>query len=109
MFPSSRERPPSMTDEGVAIAAVDGVLDIRLDRPARKNALGSDAIARMVDALEAAAVDDSLRAVLLRSTGGDFCAGADWVASNTAAGARPRAGSIQRRTPLQAHRLVELL
>ena len=34
--------------------------------------------------------------------------GADWVASN-AAGTRPRTGSLQRRTTLQAHRLIELL
>ena len=51
----------------------------------------------------------SLRAIVLRGTGDDFCAGADWVASNTAGGPRPRTGSIQRRTPLQAHRLIQLL
>ena len=62
----------------------------------------------IVEALEAAATDDSLRAVLLSSSGTDFCSGSDWVASN-ADGAKPRTGSIQRRTPLQAHRLIALL
>ena len=95
--------------DGVGIDATDGVLQIRLDRPSRKNALDVTAIARIVDALEQAATDDSRRAIVLRSTGDDFCAGADWVASNTAAGPRPRTGSIQRRTPLQAHRLIQLL
>jgi 2-(1,2-epoxy-1,2-dihydrophenyl)acetyl-CoA isomerase len=94
--------------EGVSIATGDGVLRITLDRPARRNSLDAAAIARIVAALEAAATDDSLRAVLLAGAGADFCAGADWVASN-AGGKRPRTGSLQRRTPLQAHRLIELL
>ena len=95
--------------DGVAVASSDGALHIVLDRPARKNALDPAAIARIVDALERAAVDDSLRVIVLRSSSADFCAGADWVATNSTGDARPRTGSIQRRTPLQAHRLVELL
>jgi 2-(1,2-epoxy-1,2-dihydrophenyl)acetyl-CoA isomerase len=94
--------------EGVAIASEGGVLRITLDRPSHKNALDRPAVARIVAALEAAATDDSLRAVVLAGAGADFCAGADWVATN-AEGARPRTGSIQRRTALQAHRLIELL
>jgi len=54
-----------------------------------------------------------LRVVELTSTGDDFCSGADWVATNASANGgateRPRPGSIQRRTALQAHRLVRLL
>jgi 2-(1,2-epoxy-1,2-dihydrophenyl)acetyl-CoA isomerase len=94
---------------GVAIDHRDGVLTIRFDRPERKNALPVTTIALVVDALEAASTDESLRAVLVTSTGSDFCAGADWVATNAAGAPRPRTGSIQRRTPLQAHRLIELL
>lgn len=98
-----------MSEHGVSITTGEGVLRIELDRPERKNALGVPAIREIVHALEAASTDDSLRAVLLRSTGDDFCAGADWVATNEASGQRPRTGSIQRRTPVQAHRLIELL
>ena len=94
--------------EGVAIEARDGVLQIALDRPAHKNALDVAAIRRIVAALEAAATDDALRVVHLTGRGADFCSGADWVASNSG-GTRPRTGSLQRRTPLQAHRLIELL
>ena len=97
---------------GVRIEAMDGVLRIVLDRPERKNALDPGVIVRIIRALEDAATDDSLRVVELRSSGDDFCAGADWVATNAGSGGsgeRPRTGSIQRRTPLQAHRLVELL
>src|SRR5439155_26296948 len=65
-------------------------------------------VRQIVGALEAAATDDALRVVLLTGSGADFCSGADWVAAN-AAGTRPRTGSLQRRTALQAHRLIELL
>jgi len=94
--------------EGVSIAMDGGVLSITLDRPSHKNALDPPAIGRIVAALETAATDDSLRAVVLAGRGANFCAGADWVAANSA-GARPRTGSLQRRTKLQAHRLIELL
>jgi 2-(1,2-epoxy-1,2-dihydrophenyl)acetyl-CoA isomerase len=96
----------------VSIEARDGVLRIELDRPARKNSLDPASVRQIVEALEAAATDDDLRVVLLSGTGPDFCSGADWVSSNTSNGetsARPRPGSIQRRTALQAHRLIALL
>ena len=98
----------AVDSDGVSIASQDGVLRITLDRPSRKNSLDVPAIRRIVASLEAAATDDSLRAVLLSGAGADFCAGADWVAANSGA-ARPRTGSLQRRTKLQAHRLIELL
>lgn len=94
---------------GATIAAVDGVLRIELTRPERKNALDPVTIRTIVEALERASTDETLRVVVLRSSGDDFCAGANWVATNDAGGAKPRPGSIQRRTPIQAHRLIELL
>jgi len=93
---------------GVAIASERGVLRITLDRPSRKNALDVVAVRTIVSALEAAVTDDALRVVVLAGAGDDFCSGADWVASNRG-GARPRTGSLQRRTSLQAHRLIELV
>jgi 2-(1,2-epoxy-1,2-dihydrophenyl)acetyl-CoA isomerase len=95
--------------EGVTVDTDGGLLRIVLDRPARKNSLGPAAVRRIIDALETAATDDSLRAVLLTGAGADFCSGADWVAGNVAGGQKPRTGSIQRRTALQAHRLIALL
>ena len=100
---------------GVVLDRDDGVLRIGLDRPARKNALDPAAVRLMIEALEAAATDDTLRVVVLSSPGPDFCAGADWVASNVEgraglnAQSRPRTGSLQRRTALQAHRLIQLI
>jgi 2-(1,2-epoxy-1,2-dihydrophenyl)acetyl-CoA isomerase len=96
------------TIDGIIVQANDGLLRIVIDRPAHKGSLDVVAIRRIIEALESAATDDSLRAILLTSEGPDFCSGSDWVASNTS-GQKPRPGSVQRRTPLQAHRLVALL
>lgn len=93
---------------GVSIEPRDDVLRITFDRPTRKNALDQATVRTLVAALESAATDDTLRAILITGNGADFCAGADWVAANVA-GSRPRTGALQRRTSLQAHRLVELL
>jgi 2-(1,2-epoxy-1,2-dihydrophenyl)acetyl-CoA isomerase len=110
--------------EGVEILRDGSILRIRIDRPERKGSLSPAAIARMIGALEAASTDDGLRAVLLASAGPDFCSGADWVAVNAGesgsagtgsptdgqtSGAKPRTGSIQRRLPLMAHRLIACL
>jgi 2-(1,2-epoxy-1,2-dihydrophenyl)acetyl-CoA isomerase len=95
--------------DGVRVEVDAGVLRLVIDRPARKGSLDPPAVRRLIEALEAGATDDSLRAVLLTSTGDDFCSGADWVATNRSGDEKPRPGSIQRRTALQAHRLIELL
>jgi 2-(1,2-epoxy-1,2-dihydrophenyl)acetyl-CoA isomerase len=65
-------------------------------------------IDELVGILTSAATDDSLRAVHLAGAGGDFCAGADWVATNSD-GRRPRTGELTRRIPHTANRLVELV
>lgn len=93
----------------VVVSVEDGLLEIVIDRPDRMGSLRPVDQLRMVNALEAAATDDSLRAVLIRSNGENFCSGADWVAVNREGEPKPRTGSIQRRTPLQAHRLISLL
>lgn len=64
----------------------------------------------LIEQLTDAATDDSLRAIHIRGAGEDFCAGADWVATNTDTGQpRPRAGHLVRRIPHAAHRVIELL
>ena len=60
-----------------------------------------------VDALTDAATDDSLRAIHIRGSGADFCAGVDWIATNS--GDRPRTGDLVRRLPHGAHRIIELV
>lgn len=95
-------------EEGLRVEVDDCLLRIVIDRPERKGSLTPAATRRLVEILESAATDDSLRAILLTSAGPDFCSGADWVSTN-ADDHKPRTGSIQRRTPLQAHRLIALL
>jgi 2-(1,2-epoxy-1,2-dihydrophenyl)acetyl-CoA isomerase len=85
-----------------------GVLTLRLARPDKRNALNDDMTYAAIDAVDLAGRDEAVRAILLTSEGDHFCSGFDIVARNQEAG-RPRAGSIQRRLPSQAHRLVPLL
>ena len=100
---------PADRNEGIVISSADSVLRIVIDRPERKGSLTPAAVRRMVEALEQAGTDDTLRAVLITSAGDDFCTGADWVASNRSGEDKPRPGSLQRRTALQAHRLIAVL
>jgi 2-(1,2-epoxy-1,2-dihydrophenyl)acetyl-CoA isomerase len=96
------------TADGVIVESAEGVLRITIDRPERKGSLDVVAARRIVETLESASTDDALRVVVLSSTGDDFCTGSDWVAAN-ASGEKPRTGSVQRRVPLQAHRIIDLL
>lgn len=95
--------------DGVTAILDDGILRVVLDAPNRRNALRDEAVAVIIDALVAANSDEQVRAVLLTGKNGDFCTGADIVARNADSTTRPRVGSISRRLPAQAHRLVPLL
>jgi 2-(1,2-epoxy-1,2-dihydrophenyl)acetyl-CoA isomerase len=95
--------------DGSVTASRDGdVLRLTLDRPSRRNALSHSMIDTFVDLLTGAAADDSLRAIHIRGAGDDFCAGADWVATNSS-GQRPRTGDLVRRIPHTANRVIELV
>jgi 2-(1,2-epoxy-1,2-dihydrophenyl)acetyl-CoA isomerase len=95
--------------DGSVTASRDGdVLRLTLDRPSRRNALSHSMIDALVDLLTEAATDDSLRAIHIRGAGSDFCAGADWMATNSA-GHRPRTGDLVRRIPHTANRVIELI
>ena len=96
--------------EGSVTACRDGaILRLTLDRPSQRNSLNRLMIETLVGALTDAAADDSLRAIHLRGAGDHFCAGADWVATNSGGGQRPRTGDLVRRIPHAAHRLIELV
>jgi 2-(1,2-epoxy-1,2-dihydrophenyl)acetyl-CoA isomerase len=103
--------------EGSAYASVDGlavsldgsILRLTLSRPEKRNAIDDTMMVGMIDAFDRAGRDDAVRAVVLAGEGGHFCAGADIVARNSDSGERPRVGSIQRRVPSLAHRLIPLV
>ncbi len=86
-----------------------GILRLTLDRPAHRNSLTPLMIQELIGALTDAATDESLRAVHIRGSGDDFCAGADWVAANSPGALRPRTGDLVRRIPHAAHRVIELV
>jgi 2-(1,2-epoxy-1,2-dihydrophenyl)acetyl-CoA isomerase len=97
------------SDESVHVSLDDGVLHLVLDRPKKRNAIDDVGVATLIAAFERANTDEGVRAILLTGAGDDFCSGFDIVTRNATDDARPRVGSIQRRLPAQAHRLVPLI
>ena len=55
----------------------DGVVELRLNRPDRRNALSTDLLRALRDELDAVRSDPAARAVVLTGEGRVFCAGAD--------------------------------
>lgn len=92
--------------DGLVVELRGAMLRMTLDRPVKRNAIDDTMVAGMIEALDAANRDERVRSVLLSASGDHFCGGADIVARNAVGGERPRVGSIQRRLPSQAHRLI---
>ncbi|HMG43591.1 MAG TPA: enoyl-CoA hydratase-related protein [Acidimicrobiales bacterium] len=92
----------------VVVSRDEGVLRLHLDKPAKRNALDDEMVATLIDEVDAAGRDEAVRSILVTAEGDHFCSGFDIVARN-AEEARPRIGSIQRRLPSQAHRLIPVL
>jgi 2-(1,2-epoxy-1,2-dihydrophenyl)acetyl-CoA isomerase len=97
--------------DGLRVDLTDGVLRLGLDRPEKRNALTDDVVAGLIEHVDAAGRDESVRVIVLTGEGEHFCSGFDIVARNAGGSGeqRPRVGSIQRRLPSQAHRLIPLL
>lgn len=55
----------------------ENVLVLRLNRPEKRNALATDLLGRVAELLDAAAVDNAVRAVVITGTDKFFAAGAD--------------------------------
>ncbi|MHA6326383.1 enoyl-CoA hydratase family protein [Roseivivax sp. CAU 1753] len=55
----------------------EGIATLRLDRPDRKNPLTFESYAELRDWFRALAADDSVKAVVFGSNGGNFCSGGD--------------------------------
>lgn len=105
-----QDRPDVPQDVGgLRVERDGGLLRLTLDRPEKRNAIDDAVMTGLIDAIEAAGRDEAVRAILLTGAGDHFCGGADIVARNAPTGERPRVGSIQRRLPGQAHRLVPLV
>ncbi|HXY93924.1 MAG TPA: enoyl-CoA hydratase-related protein [Acidimicrobiia bacterium] len=95
--------------EGLDASLDGGVLRLHLDRPEKRNSLTDGMLAGLIDAVDRAGRDEAVRVIVLSGAGEHFCSGFDILNRNDAGGPRPRVGSIQRRLPAQAHRLVPLV
>jgi len=87
----------------VLVESTGAIRLIRLNYPARRNALSLDLRAALTAAVAAAMDDDGVRALVLTGSGGAFCAGGDISTMQNVAGV----GGRQRLANL--HRLVRLL
>src|SRR6266704_5219182 len=67
-----------MTEERVTVTITDGIADVRLNRPEKRNALDGAMFAGLVTAGERLKSEPGLRAVVLSGEGPDFCAGLDF-------------------------------
>jgi enoyl-CoA hydratase/carnithine racemase len=67
-----------MTEQRVSVTITDGVADVRLTRPDKRNALDGAMFAGLVAAGERLKAESRVRAVVLSGEGPDFCAGLDF-------------------------------
>ena len=67
-----------MTERRVTVEITDGVADVRLARPEKRNALDGAMFAGLIAAGERLKSEPGVRAVVLSGEGPDFCAGLDF-------------------------------
>ncbi len=65
--------------ERVTVAMIDGVADVRLNRPDKRNALDREMFVSLVETADRLAKDPALRCVVLSGEGPSFCAGLDFA------------------------------
>src|SRR6266568_7695948 len=70
----------SVNSEIVLYSAQSGIVRITLNRPDKKNALNDAMIAALKGALRRADQDETVRVIIMSSSGSDFCSGADLAA-----------------------------
>jgi 2-(1,2-epoxy-1,2-dihydrophenyl)acetyl-CoA isomerase len=90
--------------EGLRFDLDGAALRIRLNRPERRNAITDDMVLALIEIVDAAGSDDSVRVVALSGEGDHFCSGFDLGERDTTA--RPRAGTTQRRMRWHVNRLI---
>ena len=69
-----------MTEQRVTVTITDGVADVRLNRPEKRNALDNAMFAGLITTGERLKTEPGVRAVVLSGAGPDFCAGLDFGA-----------------------------
>lgn len=72
-----------MTPPSLLTDVREGVLTLALNRPEKRNAINNDLARALLEALDAARRDESVRVVMLRGNGRAFCAGRDITSAPT--------------------------
>jgi 2-(1,2-epoxy-1,2-dihydrophenyl)acetyl-CoA isomerase len=91
--------------DGLVVEQDGPALRLRLDRPARRNAVTDEMVFALIETIEAAGSDESIRVISLSGTGENFCSGFD-LAQRGVESEKPRAGATQRRMRWQVNRLI---
>jgi 2-(1,2-epoxy-1,2-dihydrophenyl)acetyl-CoA isomerase len=90
---------------GLSVEHEGPILNVRLDRPERRNSLTDPMVYALADIMDAAASDESVRVIHLQGTGEHFCSGFD-LGERTPGPERPRVGSVHRRMNGHVNRLI---
>jgi 2-(1,2-epoxy-1,2-dihydrophenyl)acetyl-CoA isomerase len=91
--------------DGLVVEHDDPALRLRLDRPDRRNAVTDEMVLALIETIEAAGSDESVRVIALSGTGENFCSGFD-LAQRSVDNEKPRVGTTQRRMRWQVNRLI---
>lgn len=91
--------------DGLVVEHDGAVLRLRFDRPARRNALTDDVVLALIEAIEAAGSDESVRVVALGANGDHFCSGFD-LSLRGGDDTKPRTGATQRQMRWHVNRLI---
>src|SRR6476660_751963 len=102
-------KPYPAVPDGLVVTHDGPVLRVRLDRPDRRNSLTDPIVYALVDIIDAAGSDESVRVIHLTGTGEHFCSGFDLGERDgnaRAATEKPRITSIHRRMHAHVNRLI---
>lgn len=83
----------------------EGVLSLTLNRPDRRNAITDDIVLGLIDLIEAAGSDETVRVIRVDGTGDHFCSGFD-LSLRGGDDTKPRAGATQRQMRWHVNRLI---
>ncbi len=106
---------PDDKGEALLVQRRGGVMSVVLNRPDRKNALSTEMVSGITEAITQASVDDETRVVVITASGSDFCSGIDLVESNRpgrgsqSEARRPRTGHLQRGFHTGAHKMIQTI
>ena len=86
-------------EQRVSVKLVDGIADVRLTRPDKRNALDPAMMEALIAAGEQVKSMPGARAVVLSGEGASFCAGLDLGSMRSLAGGGPREEPSALRLP----------